>query len=53
MQQGVGPRVAQAFPSVTCRVTVHKAGSLPPIVQNLNYPLIENANECKWSIPQC
>ncbi|GAB4824040.1 hypothetical protein N2152v2_011086 [Parachlorella kessleri] len=27
------------------KVTVHKAGSLPPIVQNLNYPLIENANE--------
>ena len=33
--------------TVVCRVTVHKAASLPPIVQNLNYPLIENANECK------
>ena len=34
-----------AYSCCMCRLTVHKAGSLPKHLQTLDYPLIENENE--------
>lgn len=41
----LNPHSCIADSSCMCRLTVHKAGSLPKHLQHLDYPLIENENE--------